>query len=124
MIKRSLSTVPLLFMTLSVVSQAQPMTRHFVVEITKKSSFNPMKQKGLGQDHPFAAIIMVPGSGSDQRQYPPSDSTGQQAQGATARPSGSFSNSFNSVSAGGSGGSQQHLHTLGLDCFVFPCHGV
>ncbi|WP_257288625.1 hypothetical protein, partial [Endozoicomonas sp. SESOKO2] len=124
MTKHSLFAAPLLLMTLSVVCQAQPMTRRFVVETEKKPSFNPMKQKELGQDHPFAAIIMMPGSGNARQQHPPSESSGQQTQGANACPAGSFSNSFYSDSADGSEGSQQLLHTLGLDCFVFPCHGV
>ncbi|WP_257288170.1 ankyrin repeat domain-containing protein [Endozoicomonas sp. SESOKO2] len=87
-------------------------------------SFNSIKQKEPCQDHPFAAIITVPVSGNAQQQHPPSESSGQQAQGATACPAGSFRNSFFSDSADGDGGSQQHLHTLGLDCFFFPCHGV
>ncbi len=93
---------------------------------TNSPSFNPITQKEPCQDHPFAAIITMPGSGNDQQQPPPSESSGQQAQEATAGPAGSF-NSFlypDSDSAGGSGGSQQRLHTLGLDCFVSPCHGV
>ncbi|WP_257254051.1 ankyrin repeat domain-containing protein [Endozoicomonas sp. SESOKO3] len=87
-----------LLITLSVVCQAQPLT----------------------------AIITMPGSGNDQPQHPPSASSGQQAQETTIGPTGSFNNFLNSdsASAGGNGGSQQHLHTLGLDCFVSPCHGV
>ncbi|WP_257282069.1 ankyrin repeat domain-containing protein [Endozoicomonas sp. ISHI1] len=88
------------------------------------SSFNSIAQKELCQVHPLAAIITMPGSGSDQPQHPPSESSGQQAQGATACPAGSFNSFLYSDSAGGSGGSQQHQHTLGLDCFVSPCHGV
>ncbi|WP_257282223.1 ankyrin repeat domain-containing protein [Endozoicomonas sp. ISHI1] len=76
MIKHPFFAAPLLLMTLSVVSQAQPLTRRL------------------------------------------------QAQEATARPTGSFNSYLYSDSAGGKGGSQQHRHTLGLDCFVFPCHGV
>ncbi|WP_257282076.1 ankyrin repeat domain-containing protein [Endozoicomonas sp. ISHI1] len=90
------------------------------------SSFNPITQKELRQDHPLAAIITMPGSGNDQPQHPPSASSGQQVQETTVSPTGSFNNFLNSdsASAGGNGGSQQHLHTLGLDCFVSPCHGV
>ncbi|WP_257274910.1 hypothetical protein, partial [Endozoicomonas sp. SESOKO4] len=87
-------------------------------------SFNPMTQKELCQDHPFSAIITMPGTENNQQQHPPSESSGQQAQEATARPAGSFNSFHYSDSAGGSGGSQQHRHTLGLDCFVSPCHGV
>ncbi|WP_257282251.1 ankyrin repeat domain-containing protein [Endozoicomonas sp. ISHI1] len=87
-------------------------------------SFNPIKQKELRQDHPLAAIISVPGSGNNQQQHPPSESSGQQAQEATIGPSGSFNSVLDSDFADGDGGSEQHLHTLGLDCFVFTCHGV
>ncbi|WP_257291277.1 hypothetical protein, partial [Endozoicomonas sp. ONNA1] len=128
MIKHSLFAAPLLLMTLSVFCQAQPLTRgfvvEFVVEIEIKASFNPMKQKEPCQDDPLAAIIMMPASGNDQQQYPPSESAGQHARGATACPAGSFNSFLYSESADGNGGSQQYLHTLGLDCFVFPCHGI
>ncbi|WP_257288739.1 hypothetical protein, partial [Endozoicomonas sp. SESOKO2] len=90
----------------------------------KSPSFNTIEQKELCQGHPFAAIMMMPGSGNQQQQYPPSESLGQQAQETTICPVGSFSNFPYSYSADGNGGSQQHLHTLGLDCFVLPCHGV
>ncbi|WP_257281818.1 ankyrin repeat domain-containing protein [Endozoicomonas sp. ISHI1] len=92
----------------------------------KLPSFNPITQKELCQVHPLAAIITMPGSGNDQQQHPPSESSGEQAQQATVGPAGSF-NSFlysDSDSADGSGGSQQHQHSLGLNCFVSPCHGV
>ncbi|WP_257288358.1 ankyrin repeat domain-containing protein, partial [Endozoicomonas sp. SESOKO2] len=87
-------------------------------------SFRRLTQKELGQDHPMAAIIRVPGSGNNQQQCRPSEQSGHQAQEATACPSGSSNNFLHSDSAGGNGGSEQHLHTLDLDCFVFPCHGV
>ncbi len=89
----------------------------------KPPPFNLMTQKELCQDHPFSAIISMPGTGNNQQQRPPSESSGQQAQAASVGPTGSFSNFLYSDSAGGNGGSQQHRHTLGLDCFVFPCHG-
>ncbi|WP_257281820.1 ankyrin repeat domain-containing protein [Endozoicomonas sp. ISHI1] len=87
-------------------------------------SFNPIKQKELCQVHQLATIITVPGSGNNQQQHLPSESSGQQAQEATIGPSGSFNSVLDSDSADGDGGSEQHLHTLGLDCFVFTCHGV
>ncbi|WP_257282077.1 ankyrin repeat domain-containing protein [Endozoicomonas sp. ISHI1] len=88
------------------------------------SSFNPITQKELRQDRPLAAIITMPGFGNNQPQHPPSASSGQQAQETTVGPTGSFNSFLYSDSAGGNGGSQQHLHTLGLDCFVSPCQGV
>ncbi len=87
-------------------------------------SFNPMTQKELCQDHPFSAIITIPGTGNNQQQRPPSESSGQQAQEATAHSTDTFNSFLYSDSADGSGGSQQHLHTLDLNCFVSPCHGV
>ncbi|WP_257282257.1 ankyrin repeat domain-containing protein [Endozoicomonas sp. ISHI1] len=87
-------------------------------------SFNLIAQKELCQNQPLAAIITIPGSGNARQQCPPPESSGQQTPEATARPTGSSNSFFYSDFAGGSGGSQQHRHTLGLDCFVFPCHGV
>uniref|UniRef100_UPI002148A27F ankyrin repeat domain-containing protein n=1 Tax=Endozoicomonas sp. SESOKO2 TaxID=2828743 RepID=UPI002148A27F len=87
-------------------------------------SFNPMKQKELCQEQPLAAIITVPGSGTQQQQDPPSESSGQQAQEAPACPSDSSNSFLHSDSADGNEGSEQHRHTLGLDCFVFTCHGI
>ncbi|WP_257282255.1 ankyrin repeat domain-containing protein [Endozoicomonas sp. ISHI1] len=206
MTKHSLFVAPLLLMSLSVICQAQPLTRRFVVEFEQKTgspnqnfsatpdlhtlsyTFSDIAHtKGYaGSDlssdekqgrlngyelkttviesipwpwlyanfllvsyelmlttkntplsstsyswlplevafHPLAAIIMVPGSGNDQPQHPPSESSGQQTQVASVGPAGSFNSFLYSDSAGGSGGSQQHQHTLGLDCSVFPCRGV
>ncbi|WP_257287421.1 MULTISPECIES: hypothetical protein, partial [unclassified Endozoicomonas] len=72
-------------------------------------SFNPIAQKELCQDHPLAAIITMPGSGNKQQQRPPSESSGQHAQKATARPAGSFDSFLYSDSADGNGGPQQSL---------------
>ncbi|WP_257291668.1 hypothetical protein, partial [Endozoicomonas sp. ONNA1] len=91
---------------------------------TYSSSFNAIKQKELCQVHPLAAIITMPGSGNARQQHSPPESSGQRAQEVTARPAGSFNSFLYSDSADGNGDSQQHLHTLGLDCFVFPCHGL
>ncbi|WP_257282218.1 ankyrin repeat domain-containing protein [Endozoicomonas sp. ISHI1] len=91
---------------------------------TEPQSFNIIIQKELHQFHPLAAIITMPGSGNTRQQCSPSDSSGQQARAANVEPTGSFNSFLYSDSADGSGGSQQHQHTLGLDCFVFPCHGV
>ncbi|WP_257282254.1 ankyrin repeat domain-containing protein [Endozoicomonas sp. ISHI1] len=88
------------------------------------SSFKPITQKERCKDHALSAIITMPGTGNDQPQHPPSESSVQQVQETTARPAGSFNSFLYSDSADGNGGTQQHLHTLGLDCFVSPCHGV
>ncbi|WP_257282297.1 ankyrin repeat domain-containing protein [Endozoicomonas sp. ISHI1] len=110
-------------MILSVVCQAQPLTGGFFVTIDSPS-LNPMKQKELCQEQPVAAIITMPGSGNNQQQYPPSESPGQEAQETTARPTVSFNSFLYSDSAEGNGGPQQSLHSLDLNCFVSPCHGV
>ncbi|WP_257274455.1 MULTISPECIES: hypothetical protein [unclassified Endozoicomonas] len=93
-------------------------------------SFNPIEQhieqQEVNQDQSFPTITMVFGSnpGCDRQQYPPSESSSQQAPKATSYVTGYFTSLLYSDSDGGSGDPQQHSHTLGLNCFVHPCHGV
>ncbi|WP_257254264.1 hypothetical protein [Endozoicomonas sp. SESOKO3] len=72
----------------------------------------------------FAAITMVLGSGHNQTPYQSSKSSEQQAQQAPSHLTGSFISLLNSDAGDGDRGSQQHKHTLGLNCFVHPCNGV
>uniref|UniRef100_UPI0021476215 ankyrin repeat domain-containing protein n=1 Tax=Endozoicomonas sp. ONNA1 TaxID=2828740 RepID=UPI0021476215 len=88
------------------------------------SSSNLIAQKELCQDHPLTAVITVPGSGNARQQSPPSESSGQHAQETTARPAGSFNSFLYPDSTDGNGDPQQSLHSLDLNCFVSPCHGV
>ncbi|WP_257288518.1 hypothetical protein [Endozoicomonas sp. SESOKO2] len=93
------------------------------------SSFNTIKQKEATSkltqgDHLFATIIMVPGSGHNQQPYPLSESSDEQVSGVTTQLAGTVSRSLHSDSGGGNRGPQQPPHTLGLNCFVFPCRGV
>ena len=77
------------------------------------------------------AIITMPGDQQAQ-QHQPSGSSGQQASGTTSY-CANFSlyvyvgigwNSGNGDGGGdGGGGPQQHVHTLGSNCFVHPCNG-
>ncbi len=86
--------------------------------------FNLIEQKKMSQNPPFVITLMMPGPGHNQQRYPPSKSSGQPAQQAINHPTGSFISPLYYGSGGSNGGSQQHQHTLGLNCFAYPCHGV
>ncbi|WP_257276309.1 MULTISPECIES: hypothetical protein [unclassified Endozoicomonas] len=93
------------------------------------TSFNPIEQQEVTamrtrEDHPFATITMMFGSGQNQQPQQLAESLGQQAPGANSHLIDSFISFLFSGSGGGNGGSQQLLHTFGLNCFVFPCFGV
>ncbi|WOG26915.1 hypothetical protein [Endozoicomonas sp. 8E] len=91
--------------------------------------FNPMEQLNLierqeaSQDHTFTAITLMFSSGHSPQQYPPSASYGQQVPQVTTRTTGSFPSSQYSGSGSGGEDPEQHRHTLGLNCFIYPCHG-
>ncbi|WP_257254066.1 hypothetical protein [Endozoicomonas sp. SESOKO3] len=87
--------------------------------------FNPVEVQ-LTQDQTSAIITMMHGSGHGQKQYPPSEPSGLQAPETMSHYRGSFTSLQNTDygHGGGDGGPQQHLHTLGLNCFVHPCRGV
>ncbi|WP_448215809.1 hypothetical protein [Endozoicomonas sp. 2B-B] len=72
----------------------------------------------------LAIITMMLNSGSTPQQHQPPESSGQQDPQAILQSTGSFSNPFYIDSGGSDGGPQQQLHTLGLNCFVYPCNGI
>ncbi|WOG27093.1 hypothetical protein [Endozoicomonas sp. 8E] len=74
--------------------------------------------------HRFATIIIMFGSGCDPQQYQPSEPPGQQAPQATIQPTGYLTHQLYCYSDDGDGDPQQDSHTLGLNCFVYPCRGV
>ncbi|WOG28494.1 ankyrin repeat domain-containing protein [Endozoicomonas sp. 8E] len=95
--------------------------------------FNPLEKPGVASmmsqgDEPFTITrMMLPGNNQQQNgqgnQQP--SSSGQQASGTSSNQPGSYSTSpLSSGSGGGNEGSEQHQHTLGLDCYVDSCHGV
>ncbi|WP_422135736.1 ankyrin repeat domain-containing protein [Endozoicomonas sp. ALD040] len=95
--------------------------------------FNPLEKPGVASmmsqgDEPFTITrMMLPGNNQQQngqRNQQPS-SSGQQASGTSSNQPGSYSSSpLSSGSGGGNEGSEQHQHTLGLDCYVDSCNGV
>ncbi|WP_257287231.1 hypothetical protein [Endozoicomonas sp. SESOKO2] len=74
-------------------------------------------------NQPFESITMMLGSGQ-QSQGQSSKSSVQDTAIAPLHPAGSFSSTLNTDYGGGNGDPQHHHHTLGLNCFVFPCHGI
>ncbi|WP_257254911.1 MULTISPECIES: hypothetical protein [unclassified Endozoicomonas] len=88
--------------------------------------FTRTDQPEASQGDPFVMnITMLFGqSQNGQRESQPSASSGQQAPGATSfRLSGSFTSPPDSDSGDGNEGTEQHQHTLGLDCYVDSCRG-
>ncbi|WP_257288515.1 MULTISPECIES: hypothetical protein [unclassified Endozoicomonas] len=75
-------------------------------------------------DEPFACITMVLGSGRNQQSHSLSESTGEQVSGAMPQLTGIFTSLVHTDSGSGNRGPQQPQHTLDLNCFVSPCHGV
>ncbi|WP_257254039.1 MULTISPECIES: hypothetical protein [unclassified Endozoicomonas] len=88
-------------------------------QIEQQEAAPKLTQKG----QPFAIITMGLGSGQKQ-QGQLSESSDQQASGATIQLTGIFTSPRHSGSGGGNGDSEQHPHTLGLNCFVNSCNGV
>ncbi|WP_257280677.1 MULTISPECIES: hypothetical protein [unclassified Endozoicomonas] len=89
---------------------------------------NPIEQQELISaltlgDCPFETMAMMHGSGDKTPQYPPSESSGQQVPEANIQPIGFFTSLLYSDFGDGNGDPQQYSHTLGLHCFVHPCHG-
>ncbi|WOG27086.1 hypothetical protein [Endozoicomonas sp. 8E] len=76
------------------------------------------------EDLRFATITTMLGSGHNPPPYQASESSGQPPPIASTRATDFFTSVFYSGSADGNGGSQQHQHTLGLNCFASPCNGV
>ncbi|WOG27111.1 hypothetical protein [Endozoicomonas sp. 8E] len=91
--------------------------------------FNPIQQPDVieqqaSQNHLPAIIVMMLSSGNKPLNYQPSQSSSQRAPQATSQSVSYFSHTLHSNSGNGNGDPQQHQHTLGLNCFVDPCHGV
>ncbi len=86
--------------------------------------FNPIVQREASQNRPFAITIIMSGPEHNPAQYQhqSSESSGEQAPQVTTHPKGSFTSFLHSGE--GKGDPQQHSHTLGLNCFLHPCHGV
>ncbi|WP_257281748.1 hypothetical protein [Endozoicomonas sp. ISHI1] len=84
----------------------------------------PIEQQEVSQSHTFATITMMYGFGEDSQQNQPSKSSVQETTTVSPYPGESFNHLRYSDSDGGDAGPQQHSHTLGLNCFVHPCHGV
>ncbi|WOG27121.1 hypothetical protein [Endozoicomonas sp. 8E] len=76
------------------------------------------------EDQPFVIITSMFGSGHNSPQYLSSESSGQQSPQATNYPTGYFTHFLYSDSGNGNEDPEQDSHTLGLNCFVYPCHGV
>ncbi len=87
-------------------------------------SFNPIELRETSQDLPLVAITMALGSGGDQQQGQSSESCGQEAFEALPQSTGFFTRFLYSESGGNNRGPEQHQHTLGLNCFIHPCHDV
>ncbi|WOG26923.1 hypothetical protein [Endozoicomonas sp. 8E] len=86
--------------------------------------FNPIEHQEASQKHPFAITTLMPGSEQNPPQYQPSQSSGQHTPQATAHITGYFTSLLYSDSGSGNEDPEQHLHTLGLNCFIYPCNGV
>ncbi|WOG26963.1 hypothetical protein [Endozoicomonas sp. 8E] len=91
--------------------------------------FNPIEQQVASMltqgNQPFVSITTMFGSGGTQ-QIQPSESSGQQVPEATTHPTDLLTGRPYSGSGSGDGNKdpQQHSHTLGLNCFFYPCNGV
>ncbi|WP_422140038.1 hypothetical protein [Endozoicomonas sp. ALC020] len=93
------------------------------------SLFNPYEQQEASINDPLSIITMTPGSERNPSQYQtsqyqPSQASGQQAPRTTPYPEGSFTSPWHSGFGDDNEDPQSHRHTLGLNCFVYPCNGV
>ncbi|WP_422139970.1 hypothetical protein [Endozoicomonas sp. ALC020] len=91
--------------------------------------FNRIQQPDLiaqqaSQNHLPAITVMMLNSGYKPSNYQPSQSSSQRPPQATSQSVSYFSHTLHSNSGKGNGDPQQHRHTLSLNCFVDPCHGV
>ncbi|WOG27023.1 hypothetical protein [Endozoicomonas sp. 8E] len=76
------------------------------------------------EDQSLAIITMMPGYGHNQQQGRPSGSSDQQAPQTFTHPLVHLTNLVFSNFGDGNQGPQQHQHTLDLNCFIHPCHGL
>ncbi|WOG27055.1 hypothetical protein [Endozoicomonas sp. 8E] len=87
--------------------------------------FNPIEQQETGSmSTPFAIVTGMYGYGNYQQQYRPSASSVQQAPGTTTQPTGFFTSPLNTNHGEGNGAPEERLHTLGLNCYTYPCMDV
>ncbi|WOG27117.1 hypothetical protein [Endozoicomonas sp. 8E] len=90
--------------------------------------FNPIEQRAASilrqGGQLFVTITTIFGSGHNTSQRPSSESSGKQAPQANNIPRGYLTHLLYSDFGNGNEGPEQESHTLGLNCFVHPCHGV
>ncbi|WOG26943.1 hypothetical protein [Endozoicomonas sp. 8E] len=86
--------------------------------------FNPAGQQESSENHTFAITTALPDARNDQQQGQPSESSDQQSRQVPPHPIGYSNHLLYSDSGDGNEGPQQYSHTMGLNCFVLPCHGV
>uniref|UniRef100_UPI0021494C56 hypothetical protein n=1 Tax=unclassified Endozoicomonas TaxID=2644528 RepID=UPI0021494C56 len=90
---------------------------------------NPVEQQEVSaalarQSQPSKAVTIMLGSGENQQPHQPSEPSSQQAQETTTQLTDPFTPPPDSDSGGGNADPEQHQHTLGLNCFTHPCHGI
>ncbi|WOG27118.1 hypothetical protein [Endozoicomonas sp. 8E] len=90
--------------------------------------FNPIEQQSASMlkqgGQPFTTITTMFGSVNNPSQHPSSKSSCQQAPQANKKPTDYFTHFQYSDSGNGNQGPEQGSHTLGLNCFIHPCHGI
>ncbi|WOG26934.1 hypothetical protein [Endozoicomonas sp. 8E] len=90
--------------------------------------FNPIGQQAASKlkrvDLSLAITTMMPGSEHGPQRGQPPESSDQQTPQAISCATGYFTHLFCSNSGDGNESPQQHSHTLGLNCFVYPCNAV
>ncbi|WP_422132423.1 MULTISPECIES: hypothetical protein [unclassified Endozoicomonas] len=86
--------------------------------------FEPIERQETSQSDPFMITTMMPGPGQHTTHYQSSELSGQQAANAITQRTGSFTSPLHSGSADGNEDPKPNRHTLGLNCFVYPCHGI
>ncbi|WOG25631.1 hypothetical protein [Endozoicomonas sp. 8E] len=126
--KKTLPAVLLLLLpSLSVICQAEQLTRHFIVELAQHQDTAGLATTLTTQeDHPFAINIMgLPGQaeGKNDPANQPSASSGLQASATATQLKASFNSSLNSGSGEGNQDPEQQQHTYGLNCYVDFCNG-
>ncbi len=90
--------------------------------------FNPIRQHFLSilkrGENLFQIITVMYGSGYDPAKNPSSGSSRQQTLKTHTHTTGTFTSLLNHGYSDGDEGPEQDQHTLGLNCFIYPCHGV
>ncbi|WOG27025.1 hypothetical protein [Endozoicomonas sp. 8E] len=120
-----LSSKPYAWVPITAFVDVEPLLKRYWNP--DSAQLNPIEQKeatSMLGEYPFATITAMFSSGHNPPQYQQSKSSGHQAPQANTQPAGSFISPLYSGSGGGEGDPQEHSHTLSLNCFVYPCHGV